>query len=142
MNRFQKLSSIVFLLLAFLYPPTLVEAKESTQNNVLNEQSIEAETNLVAGESGELLLAHHHRRQHYYGRRRARRYYHGRRRRGHYYRRRNHNRHYYRQYYRHRRSHGRYYRRARYHGQYYRNGGWELVRDRYGRLVYEWRRHH
>lgn len=119
MNRFQKLSSIVFLLLAFIYPPTLVEAKENTQNNVLNEQNIEANTNLVAGESN--LLAHHHHKRHYYGRRRFRR---------HYYRRRYHHRPYYRHYYR----------RGRYHG-HYRRGGWELVRDRHGRFIYDWRRH-
>jgi hypothetical protein len=119
-NRFQKLSSIAFLLLAFIYPPTLVEAKENTQNNVLNEQSIDAETNLVEGENKEILLAHRYYRRRYHGRRRVR---------GHYYRRRYHHRHYYR----------RYYRRGRYHGQYYRHGGWDLVRDRHGRLIYDWR---
>jgi len=116
-NRFQKLSSVVFLLLAFIYPPTLVEAKENTQNNVLNEQSVEAETNLVEGKAGEVLLAHQYYRRH-----------HGRRYRRHYYRRRYHNGRYYRQYYR----------RGRYHG-YYRRGGWELVRDRHGRYIYDWR---
>lgn len=121
MNRFQKLSSIVFLLLAFIYPPTLVEAKESTQNNVLKEQTLEAETNLVEGESRPILLAHYNHRRHYYGRRRYRR---------HYYRRRYHNGRYYRQYYR----------RGRYHG-YYRHGGWQLVRDRHGRHIYDWRRY-
>ncbi|WP_414753602.1 hypothetical protein [Anabaena sp. CCY 9910] len=131
MNRFQKLSSIVFLLLAFIYPPTLVEAKENTLNNALNEQTIGAETNLVEGEHKEVLIAHRRYRRHYHGRRRARR---------HYYRRRYHNRHYYRHYYRHGRYRGRYYRRANYHGQYYRHGGWQLVRDRHGRLMYDWHR--
>ncbi|WP_224092750.1 hypothetical protein [Nostoc sp. MS1] len=118
MNRFQKLSSIAFLLLAFIYPPKLVEAKENTQNNVLNEQSINAETNLVEGASKEILLAHRYYRQRY----------HRRRVRSHHYRR----RYYHRPYYRH------YYRRGRYYG-YYRHGGWELVRDRHGRLLYDWR---
>ncbi|WP_272068247.1 hypothetical protein [Nodularia sphaerocarpa] len=31
--------------------------------------------------------------------------------------------------------------RIRYNGQYYRRGRWQLVRDRHGRLMYDWRRH-
>ncbi|WP_414575841.1 hypothetical protein [Anabaena sp. CCY 9402-a] len=112
MNRFQKLSSIGLLLLAFIYPPAMAEAKDSTQNHALNEQSIEAETNLVSDKSEELLLAHRRRRRHYYRRSRHRR---------HYYRRRN--------------------RHRRYYGQYYRHGRWQRVRDRHGRYIYHWRRY-
>jgi len=31
--------------------------------------------------------------------------------------------------------------RIRYNGQYYRRGRWQRVRDRHGRLMYDWRRH-
>ncbi|MEH2260848.1 hypothetical protein [Nostoc sp.] len=122
MNRFKKLSSIVFLLLAFIYPPTLVEAKDNTLNNVLNEQSIDVQTKLVGEQSEEFLLAH----------RRTRRRYHRRHRTGRYYYQRQWNRrHYYR----------RHYRSIRYHGQRYRHGEWELVRDRHGRFMYDWQRY-
>jgi hypothetical protein len=118
-NRFQKLSSIVFLLLAFIYPPALVEAKENTVNHVLNEQSVDGQTKLATEQSEELLLAHHRTRRRYHRRRRTRQYYQHRRTRRHYYR--------------------RGYRSVRYRGQPYRYGEWELVRDRHGRLMYDWR---
>ena len=120
MNRFKKLSSIVFLLLAFIYPPALAEAKDNTLNHVLNEQSLDAQTKLVGEQSEELLLAH----------RRTRRCYHRRQRTGQYYQRQWTRQHYYRQRYR----------SVRYHGQPYRYGEWELVRDRHGRLMYDWQR--
>ncbi|QFS49040.1 hypothetical protein [Nostoc sphaeroides] len=121
MNRFKKLSSIVFLLLAFIYPPTLAEAKDNTLNNVLKEPSLDAQIKLVGEQSEELLLAH----------RRTRRRYHRRQRTGQYnYQRQQNRRHYYR----------RRYRSVRYHGQPYRHGEWELVRDRHGRLIYDWQR--
>ena len=121
MNRFKKLSLIAFLLLAFIYPPALAEAKDNTLNNVLNEQSLDAQTKLVGGQSEELLLAHRRTRRRYHRRQRTRRYYYQRQRnRQHYYRRR--------------------YRSIRYHGQPYRHGEWELVRDRHGRLMYDWQR--
>ncbi|MEA5564706.1 hypothetical protein [Anabaena sp. UHCC 0399] len=121
MNRFKKLSSIVFLLLAFIYPPAMAEAKdigtsdwvEKGLNTQLIEPGVESETNVVGGgESGELLLAHRRYRRHYYRRSRHRR---------HYYRRRN--------------------RHRRYYGQYYRHGRWQRVRDRHGRYIYHWRRY-
>lgn len=120
MNRFQKLSSIVFLLLAFIYPPALAEAKENTVDRVLNEQSIDAQTKLVEEQSEELLLAHRRTRRHYHRHRRTRQYYQHRQNRRHHYRRR--------------------YRSVRYRGQPYRHGEWELVRDRHGRLMYDWQR--
>ncbi|WP_157943183.1 MULTISPECIES: hypothetical protein [Nostocales] len=122
MNRFQKLSSIALLVLAFIYPPAIVEAKENTQNHVFTEQSVDAEPNLVEGKSEELLLAHRPRyRRHYY----RRRYRHH-----HYYRRSRHRRHYYRRRYR----HGHYY-------GYYRHGQWHRVRDHHGRYLYDWSRY-
>jgi hypothetical protein len=110
---FKKLSSIVLLLLAFIYPPAVAQAKDSSLNNVHNEQSHESEKNLVEGTNGEgeLLLTQRRNRRDHYRRGRNRR---------HYYRRR--------------------YRSGRYSGQYYRRGQWELVRDRHGRLMYEWQR--
>jgi hypothetical protein len=53
-KRFQKLSSIVILLVAFIYPPSIATAKVVA----LNEQSVGTETNLVGDSSEELLLAH------------------------------------------------------------------------------------
>ncbi|BDI17448.1 hypothetical protein ANSO36C_32500 [Nostoc cf. commune SO-36] len=115
MNRFQKLSSIVLLLLAFIYPPALAEAKDNTLNHVFNEQSIDGETKLVKEQSEELLLAHRRTRRRYHRRQRTGRYYYQRQRnRRHYYRRR--------------------YRSINYHGQRYRHGEWELVRDRHGTI--------
>jgi hypothetical protein len=120
-NRLQKLSSIVFLLLAFIYPPALAQAKDTTLNHVLNEQSVDAQTKLVGEQSEELLLAH----------RRTRRRYHRRQRTGQYnYQRQRNRRHDYR----------RRYRSVHYRGQPYRHGEWELVRDRHGRLMYDWQR--
>jgi hypothetical protein len=116
-NRFKKLSSIVFLLLAFIYPPTLAEAKDNTLNNVLNEQSLDTQTKLVGEKSEELLLAHRRTRRRYHRRQRTRQYY-----------------------YQRQRTRRHYYRRVRYHGQPYRHGEWELVRDRHGRLMYDWQR--
>ena len=129
MNRFKKLSSIVLLLLTFIYPPALAEAKDNTLNNVLNQQSIDAQTKLVGEQSEELLLAHRY----------TRRRYHRRHRTGKYYYRRHYGRDYYRRYYR-RHYYRRHYRSIRYHGQGYRHGEWELVRDRHGRLMYDWQR--
>lgn len=120
MNRFQKLSSIVFLLLAFIYQPAVVEAKDTTLNPLLNEQSLDAQTKLAQEQSEELLLAHRHTRQRYHRRQRTGKYDRRQRHRQHYHRRR--------------------YRSIHYHGQPYRHGQWELVRDRYGRLIYDWRR--
>lgn len=121
MNRFKKLSSIVLLLLAFIYPSALAEAKDNTPNNVLNEQGSDAHTKLVGEQGEELLLAHRHTRRRYHRRQRSRRYYYQRQRnRRHYYRRR--------------------YRSVNYYGQSYRHGEWELVRDRHGRLIYDWQR--
>ncbi|WP_193196952.1 hypothetical protein [Nostoc sp. MG11] len=118
MKGFKKLSSIVLLLLAFIYPPALAQAKDSSLNDVPNEHH-ESGTNLVEGTSGELLLTQRRNRRHY-NRRRNRQHYYGRQRnRRHYYRR---------------------YRSGRYSGQYYRRGQWEIVRDRHGRLMYEWQR--
>ncbi|BAY24848.1 hypothetical protein NIES2100_46450 [Calothrix sp. NIES-2100] len=120
MNHFQKLSSIVFLLLAFVYPPVLAEAKDTTPNHVLNEQSIDAQTTLVVEQGEELLLAHRPTRRRYHRPHRTRQYYQRPGTRKHYYR-------------------GRY-RSVRYRGQPYRHGQWELVRDRHGRLIYDWQR--
>ncbi|MEH2116506.1 hypothetical protein [Nostoc sp.] len=121
MNRFQKLSSIVLLLLTFTYPPALAEAKDNTLNNVLNQQSIDAQTKLVGEQSEEFLLARRRTRRRYHRWQRTGRYYYQRQRnRQHYYRRR--------------------YRSIDYHGQRYRHGEWELVRDRHGRLMYDWQR--
>ena len=120
MIRFKKLSSIVFLLLAFTYPPTLAEAKDNTLNNVLNEQSLDAQTKVVGEQGEELLLAHRRTRRRYHRRQRTRKYYYQRQRN--------------------RRYHRRRYRSVRYHGQPYRRGEWELVRDRHGRLIYDWQR--
>jgi hypothetical protein len=119
-NRFQKLSSIVFLLLAFMYPPTLAEAKDTTLNNVLNEQSLDAQKKLVEEQSEELLLAQRRTGRCYRRRHRTGQYYHRHRTGRHYYRRR--------------------YRSGHYRGQPYRHGQWELVRDRHGRLIYDWQR--
>ncbi|WP_228014607.1 hypothetical protein [Fortiea sp. LEGE XX443] len=109
----------MFLLLAFIYPPTLAEAKENTLNNVLNEQSVDAETNLVGDKNEEILLAHRRICKRYRRHRRTRKYYHRNRNRRHYYK----------------RSH----RYRRYYGQPYRHGRWKRVRDHYGRSVYEWK---
>ncbi len=129
MKGFKKLSSIVLLVLAFTYPPALVQAKDSSLNNVTNEQSHESETNLVEGKSGELLLTRRRTRRHHHRRGRNRQHY----RQGtqrHYYRRGRNRQHYY-----HRR-----YRSINYSGQYYRHGQWNMVRDRHGRLMYNWQR--
>ncbi len=128
MKGFKKLSSIVLLILAFTYPPALAQAKDSSLNNVSNEQSHELETNLVEGTSGELLLTHRQNRRHRY-RRGTQRHHYRRRNRQHYRRGRN-RQHYYR----------RGYRSINYSGQNYRRGQWELVRDRHGRLMYNWQR--
>ncbi|MEH2453017.1 hypothetical protein [Nostoc sp.] len=114
-NRLKKLSSIVLLLLTFTYPPALAEAKDNTPNHVFNEQSVDAQTKLVGEQSEEFLLAHRQRRRHHRWRRTGRYYYQ-------------------------RHHHRRRYRSIRYHGQRYRHGEWELVRDRHGRLMYDWQR--
>ncbi|WP_414564634.1 MULTISPECIES: hypothetical protein [unclassified Anabaena] len=102
----------------------MAEAKDS-QNNVLQQQNVELETNLI-GEgdtSPELLLAQRHRRRRYRNNRSTRHRYNRRTRNQRHYRGR------------------RRYPRIRYSGQYYRRGQWQLVRDRRGRLMYDWRRH-
>ncbi|TVP63928.1 MAG: hypothetical protein EA343_06535 [Nodularia sp. (in: Bacteria)] len=123
-KSFQKLYSITILVFAFIYPSAMAEAKDSNVNNVLHQQNVELETNLVGGDtSPELLLAHRHHRRHY-------------RRQpstgNHYNRRRPNQRHYHR-------KQG--VQPIRYNGQYYRHGRWQLVRDRHGRLMYDWRRY-
>jgi hypothetical protein len=57
MKGFKRLSSIVVLLFAFAYSPSLPEAKASSLNNVPSEQSVATETNLVEDKTGELLIA-------------------------------------------------------------------------------------
>ncbi|WGV24863.1 hypothetical protein [Halotia branconii] len=128
MKGFKKLSSIVLLVLAFTYPPALAQAKDSSLNNVTNEQSQESETNLVKGQSGELLLTRRRTRRQHYKRGRNRQHYRQRNRQ--HYRQRRNRQHYYR----------RRYRSINYSGQRYRHGEWELVRDRHGRLMYNWQR--
>ena len=100
----------------------MAEAKDSSENNVLHQQNLALEINLLGEDtSPELLLAHHYRQHaaddapHHYN-----------------HRRRNHRRH--------DNSKNRY-QRSRYNGQYYRHGRWQLVRDRHGRLMYDWRRY-
>ncbi|WP_156481648.1 MULTISPECIES: hypothetical protein [unclassified Anabaena] len=124
MKRFKQLSSIVFLLIAFIYPSAIAEAKdigtrnlvENGLNTKLTEQSAESDTNLAKEEtSEELLLANHRNRRRYHHRRRQHRH---------------HRRHY--------RGTGRY-QRSYYRGQYYRRGRWQRVRDAHGRLIYDWR---
>ncbi|MDP5337244.1 MAG: hypothetical protein NWQ28_01530, partial [Nodularia sp. (in: cyanobacteria)] len=105
------------MLFAFIYPSAIAEAKDSNVNNVLHQQNLELETNLVEGDtSPELLLAH----------RKHKRRYRKRRSTGHHY---------------HRRRRNQRYQRIRYQGQHYRRGRWQRVRDRHGRLMYDWRRH-
>ncbi|MHC5773426.1 hypothetical protein [Nostoc sp.] len=57
MKGFKKLSSIAMLLCAFVYPPSLAEAKDISLNNVRNEQRAAPEANLVGDKTGELLIA-------------------------------------------------------------------------------------
>ncbi|WP_375468974.1 hypothetical protein [uncultured Nostoc sp.] len=57
MKGFRKLSSIALLLCAFVYPPSLAEAKDISLSNVHNEQSAAPEANLVGDKTGELLIA-------------------------------------------------------------------------------------
>ncbi|MEH2361044.1 hypothetical protein [Nostoc sp.] len=57
MKGFKKLSSIAMLLCAFVYPPSLAEAKDISLNNARNEQSAAPEANLVGDKTGELLIA-------------------------------------------------------------------------------------
>jgi hypothetical protein len=57
MKGFRKLSSIALLLCAFVYPPSLAEAKDISSNNARNEQSAAPEANLVGDKTGELLIA-------------------------------------------------------------------------------------
>ncbi|MEI1377229.1 hypothetical protein PQG02_11225 [Nostoc sp. UHCC 0926] len=71
MKGFRKLSSIALLLCAFVYPPSLAEAKDISLSNVHNEQSAAPEANLVGDKTGELLIA---RRQIIRRRERFRRY--------------------------------------------------------------------
>ncbi|MEH2318372.1 hypothetical protein [Nostoc sp.] len=57
MKGFKKLSSIAMLLCAFVYPPSLAEAKDISLNNARNQQSAAPEANLVGDKTGELLIA-------------------------------------------------------------------------------------
>jgi hypothetical protein len=57
MKGFRKLSSIALLLCAFVYPPSLAEAKDISLSNARNEQSAAREANLVGDKTGELLIA-------------------------------------------------------------------------------------
>ncbi|MEH2070218.1 MAG: hypothetical protein V7K47_19010 [Nostoc sp.] len=57
MKGFRKLSSIALLLFAFVYPPSLVQAKDISLNNAVNEQSVTPEANLVGNRKAELLIA-------------------------------------------------------------------------------------
>ncbi|MCW5314584.1 hypothetical protein GTQ43_12405 [Nostoc sp. KVJ3] len=57
MKGFRKLSSIALLLCAFVYPPSLAEAKDISLSNIRNEQSAAPEANLVGDQTGELLIA-------------------------------------------------------------------------------------
>ena len=57
MKGFRNLSSIAILLFAFVYPPSLAEAKDISLSNSLNEQSVGSEVNLVEGTNGEFLIA-------------------------------------------------------------------------------------
>ncbi|QKQ73689.1 hypothetical protein [Nostoc sp. TCL240-02] len=57
MKGFRKLSSIALLLCAFVYPPSLAEAKDISLNNARNEQSAAPEANLIGDKTGELLIA-------------------------------------------------------------------------------------
>ncbi|MEH2457446.1 hypothetical protein [Nostoc sp.] len=57
MKGFKKLSSIAMLLCAFVYPPSLAEAKDISLNNARNQQSAAPETNLVGDKTRELLIA-------------------------------------------------------------------------------------
>ncbi|MDF5711284.1 MAG: hypothetical protein PUP90_27330 [Nostoc sp. S4] len=57
MKGFRKISSIALLLFAFVYPPSLVQAKDISLNNVVNEQSVTPEANLVGNRKAELLIA-------------------------------------------------------------------------------------
>ncbi|MDZ7966631.1 MAG: hypothetical protein RM368_16920 [Nostoc sp. DedSLP03] len=57
MKGFRKLSSIAVLLFAFVSPPSLVEAKDISLSNTLNEQSVAPDANLVGNKTGELLIA-------------------------------------------------------------------------------------
>ncbi|MEH1852892.1 MAG: hypothetical protein V7L11_14785 [Nostoc sp.] len=57
MKGFRKLSSIAVLLFAFVSPPSLAEAKNISQSNALNEQSVAPDANLVGNKTGEFLIA-------------------------------------------------------------------------------------
>jgi hypothetical protein len=59
MKGFKKLSSIALLLLAFVYPPSVAQAKDLSlsNNNTFNEQSAAPEANLLEEQTGELLIA-------------------------------------------------------------------------------------
>jgi hypothetical protein len=57
MKGFRKLSSIALLLCAFVYPPSLAEAKDISLDNARNEHSAAPEASLVGDKTGELLIA-------------------------------------------------------------------------------------
>ncbi|GAX36748.1 hypothetical protein [Nodularia sp. NIES-3585] len=124
MKSFQKLYSITLLVFAFIYPSAMAEAKDSNVNNLLHHQNVELETSLVGGDtSPELLLAHRHHRRRYRSKPSTGNQYNRRKR---------HQQNYHR-------KQG--VQRTRYNGQYYRHGRWQKVRDRHGRLIYDWRKY-
>ncbi|BBD68918.1 hypothetical protein NIES4072_37500 [Nostoc commune NIES-4072] len=57
MKGLKKLSSIALLLCAFVYPPSLAEAKDISLSNARNEQSAAPEANLVGDKTREFLIA-------------------------------------------------------------------------------------
>jgi hypothetical protein len=56
MKGFRKLSSIALLLCAFVYPPSLAEAKDISLSNARNEHAA-PEANLIGDKTGEFLIA-------------------------------------------------------------------------------------
>ncbi|MBD2250365.1 hypothetical protein H6G14_03455 [Nostoc parmelioides FACHB-3921] len=57
MKSVAKLSSIGILLCSLVYPPFIAEAKASTISNSIDQQSIEADANLISGQTEGFLLA-------------------------------------------------------------------------------------
>ncbi|MBG1270183.1 hypothetical protein [Nostoc sp. WHI] len=57
MKGFRKLSSIAMLLFAFVYPPSLAEAKDISLSHALSEQSAVPQATPVVDKTGELLIA-------------------------------------------------------------------------------------
>ncbi|HBW29924.1 hypothetical protein ACN23B_12865 [Anabaena sp. FACHB-709] len=57
MKSVTKLSSIAILLCSLVYPPLLTEAKATTINNSIDQQSIETDANLISNQTEGFLLA-------------------------------------------------------------------------------------